>query len=80
MKYRRVWFSRTCDRSLPGWGEWVEIDNIFTLDDIGKSLSPDGESGLKWSVLGVHAEPGTRLSPDGESGLKYSGAGGGFYI
>ena len=34
--------------SLPVWGEWIEIKDLWTPDDISDmGLSPCGESGLK---------------------------------
>ena len=55
--------------SLPGWGEWVEIGMRIVISKFLVSLSPDGESGLKWRI---HCAVSTvySLSPDGESGLK----------
>ncbi len=35
--------------SLPVWGEWIEISDIYALSTIRKSLSPCGESGLKYN-------------------------------
>ena len=38
--------------SLPGWGEWVEIGELEGSYDYRISLSPDGESGLKFRTYG----------------------------
>ena len=35
------------DKSLPGWGEWVEIMIWGMMTIFTTGLSPDGESGLK---------------------------------
>ena len=35
------------DRSLPAWGEWIEISPVVSSILNTASLSPHGESGLK---------------------------------
>ena len=50
-------------------GEWIEIYNPHPPDTHQQSLSPCGESGLKFGLaLALHGAGG--LSPCGESGLK----------
>jgi len=37
--------------SLPAWGEWIEINLASAIVALGNSLSPHGESGLKFSFF-----------------------------
>ena len=55
--------------SLPTRGEWIEINMKVLLKYTRESLSPLGESGLKYSSLKSTSCRGS-LSPPGESGLK----------
>ena len=58
-------------RSLSAWREWIEINRPVQNQSPRPSLSPHGESGLKYPQNAV-VSVSTCLSPHGESGLKFS--------
>ena len=71
VQMRQFFSSKSCVRllSLPMRGEWIEMKiSYIWLKGVG-SLSPCGESGLKFGFRCVDGRF-RRLSPCGESGLK----------